>query len=293
MLALTTALFLLLAPVLGHGPGPARAPDAPAALAASSRLTEVHFTSQALGGRERYRVYLPPGYDAGTRSYPVLVLLHGLGGEGDDWFDPTRGDLARYLDEAIGKGVIGPVVALAPDGRDGYWTDHVSHAPGTGFGTFIGEVMDDAAARFRLRADSAAIIGVSMGGHGSMSFGLMHPDRFRAIVSMAGALFAEPPTHRPIYKRVWGDPADRDYFAKTTPVALLRAWPAGQRLPALWLHCGRDDKERFLDWNVAADRLLTDRHIAHAFTLSDGGHAWGTWRPMATQWLAWLGPLLR
>lgn len=255
------------------------------------RVEEVRYASDALGTRARYHVYLPPGYEASARRYPVIVALHGLGGESGDWFSPEHADLRGQLDAAIASGVIGPVIAVAPDGLAGYWTDHVSGARGTAWGTFIGEVIDHASARYRA-SERRAIVGVSMGGHGAMSHGLMHPERFVAIVSMAGALFPEPPTHRPIYKKVWGDPPDAAHFARTAPMALIGAWPADEPLPALWLHCGEGDTDRFLDWTLGADRLLTARAIPHTLELSQGGHHWGTWRPMGPKWIAWLGPRL-
>jgi len=260
--------------------------------AGKGRVEEVRYKSAALGTAARYHVYLPPGYAAGARRYPTIVALHGLGGESHDWFSPEHADLGRQLDRMIGEGAIRPVIVIAPDGLAGYWTDHLGGARGTAWGSFIGEVIDDAAQRFRT-SERRAIVGVSMGGHGAMSHGLMHPDRFVAIVSMAGALFPEPPTHRPIYKKVWGDPPDAAHFGRTAPMPLIATWPADRAVPALWLACGRGDTDRFLDWTLAADRVLTERGVAHTLELFDGGHHWGTWRPMGPRWLAWLDPLLR
>ena len=50
--------------------------------------------------------------------------------------------------------------------------------------------------------DETYLVGVSMGGHGALSRAFITPDRYVAAVSLSGALFDEPPTHRPIYKKV-------------------------------------------------------------------------------------------
>src|SRR5215471_1785682 len=34
-------------------------------------------------------IYLPPGYDSGTRRYPVLYLLHGYTGNDRGWMTPN------------------------------------------------------------------------------------------------------------------------------------------------------------------------------------------------------------
>lgn len=258
------------------------------------KLTTRTFKSRAVPGKRRYLVWQPPlAQDA---RLPVVVFLHGLGGEGKDWFDPELGDLGPRLDRLMGPARgdapgIAPFIAIAPDGDNGYWTDHLNQ-PAEGYGTLVDEVLADAARHLPIDLERAALVGVSMGGHGAMSVGLMHPQRYRAIVSMAGALFAEAPTHRPIYKRVWGFPADPAHWAKTSPIAILtRADPA--TLPPLWLGVGKADLDRFLDLNVAADALLTRRGIPHEFMLVEGGHTWTTWGKMFEAWLGWLDAKLR
>lgn len=259
-------------------------------------VTTRTFTSRAVPGKRRYLVWQPRL--AADARLPVVVFLHGLGGEGKDWFDPELGDLGPRLDRLMGPPAardgapgIAPFIALAPDGDNGYWTDHLNQ-PKEGYGTLVDEVLADAARHLPIDLQRVALVGVSMGGHGAMSVGLMQPTRYRAIVSMAGALFAEAPTHRPIYKRVWGFPADPAHWDKTSPIAILnRADPA--TLPPLWLGVGKADLDRFLDLNVAADALLTRRGIPHEFMLVEGGHTWTTWGRMFDAWLGWLDTKLR
>ena len=47
-------------------------------------LTAVRYDSKSLGTRRQMRVYTPPGYSA-NRKYPVLFLLHGIGGNDSEW----------------------------------------------------------------------------------------------------------------------------------------------------------------------------------------------------------------
>ncbi len=264
------------------------------AFASPTGKLETHrFKSAALGGTRSYLVWLPPGYRDSESAYPLVILLHGLGGEGRDWFDPKLGDLRTTLDALVGSGRIKPFIAIAPDGGNGYWTDHLGYPTEprhSGYGTFIEEAANDA--QNRLRADGRrAIVGVSMGGHGALSAALQRPERYVAVVSIAGALFPEAPTHRPIYKKVWGDPANATHWRQTAPMALL-ADIDPQQAPAIWLHCGLDDIERFLGLTRGAAGLLTERGITHELVTTPGGHDWTTWRQVSEQWLRWLDALI-
>ncbi len=285
------------APLGPHGPGEAvaSAPTAPPVPAgAASQLLVVTFASDALASDASYRAYLPPGYGAPDSApspaprYPLVVLLHGLGGQGADWFDPTRGDLVPTLDHGIASGALAPLVAIAPDGRNGYWTDHRDGLAGHAYGRYLDEVVADAERRFRLRPAARALVGVSMGGHGAMLRALREPERWRAVVSIAGALFAAPPTHRPIYKEVWGDPPDPAYWAAESPMGLLAAWPAQRALPPIFLSCGAEDTERFLDLTLGAETRLVALGARPPVVITPGAHTWTAWRAATPRWLPWL-----
>jgi enterochelin esterase-like enzyme len=258
------------------------------------RVETFQFQSDALARPARVHVYLPRGYDtAPAHGWPYFIALHGLGGEGRDWFEAGRGGLRQDLDALIRERVIAPVVVIAPDGGNGYWTDHVGAAPGTAYGRFIAEAEAAARARFRLDPRRAGIVGASMGGHGALSHGLQAPEHFRGIVSLAGALFDVPPVHRPIYLKVWGQPTDVGHWSKTAPMALALSPGLAERAPPIFLHCGRADRDRFWDWNVQAFDALRKQGFSVTFQDNDGGHGWTTWREMNRRWLVWLDQRLR
>ena len=287
MFSLIVAFAWALSRPLG---GPITAPPStPAASASPSQVAVVHFQSAALAGEATYRVYLPPGYVAAAgQRYPLVVLLHGLGGQGADWFDATRGALDQALDQGIAAGALAPFIAVAPDGHNGYWTDHIDHLPGHAFGRFVDEVAADAESRYRIAPNDRAIVGVSMGGHGAMLRALAEPTRWRAVVSVAGALFGAPPTHRPIYKEVWGNPADLAYWQAESPMGLLQTWPAKRPLPPIFLACGNKDTERFLDLTLAAEKQLNAMGTQPPVVITEGAHTWHAWRQATPRWLPWL-----
>ncbi len=69
--------------------------------------------SSILGGERKYAVYLPPGYESSSRSYPVLYLLHGGGDDQTGWVQ--FGEVQSYADKAIAEGKATPMVIVMPD----------------------------------------------------------------------------------------------------------------------------------------------------------------------------------
>src|SRR5688572_3037496 len=86
-------------------------------------VERVEFDSKVTGGKRPASVYLPPGYSASTK-YPVLYLLHGIGGNETHW--PGPGAAGAILDNLIAEGKAVPMIVVMPNGR-------ASNAPSTLF----------------------------------------------------------------------------------------------------------------------------------------------------------------
>jgi len=77
-------------------------------------LTAVEYDSKSLGTRRRMRVYTPPGYSA-SRKYPVLYLLHGIGGTDTEWTQSCHAN--NVIDNLLTEGKVEPMVIVFPDGN--------------------------------------------------------------------------------------------------------------------------------------------------------------------------------
>jgi len=285
-IAATTAAMAMAMVALSSASAQNRIPNHP-------RVSARAFKSAALKESRRYLVYLPPGYaSSGDTRYPVVYLLHGLGGKGANWFDPAWGAIQQHLDAQIAAGLIQPMIAVAPDGGSGYWTNHLGK-PDRRFGDYVAKDLVaevDRSFRTLARRRGRAVAGVSMGGHGAMSLVLMHPTVFSAAISLGGALFPKAPTHRRVYGRVWGKPPNAAHWAKTSPMVLMTKLVAGApTTPAIYLQCGDADGLGFQAYARAASKTLHDRQIPHPLRLiPGGGHTWKIWGPEAAHWLPWL-----
>ena len=78
-------------------------------------LEKVWYQSESFGAQRRMSVYLPYGYDASDKSktYPVLYLLHGGGGDEEAW--PTLGRLCEIMDYMIEKKLCKPMIVVTPN----------------------------------------------------------------------------------------------------------------------------------------------------------------------------------
>jgi enterochelin esterase-like enzyme len=75
----------------------------------------VYYQSKTLGRLRRMHIYLPPGYEKGTESYPVLYLLHGGGDSDDSWTSVGRANF--ILDNLIAEGRAKPMIIVMPAGH--------------------------------------------------------------------------------------------------------------------------------------------------------------------------------
>lgn len=155
-------------------------------------------------GRENQRVftiYLPYGYDPnGSITYPVVYFLHGLGGNQNSF-----PDLPDLLDQAIDEQLIIPLIMVKVDGSSepipgddlpgGTWYVDSYDANGDPLVLYekymIEELIPYVDAHYRTKADRGyrAIMGQSMGGYGSLLYGLKYPEFFSGFASDSGTAF--------------------------------------------------------------------------------------------------------
>ena len=130
-----------------------------------------------------YKVYVPPAFDPG-RKWPVILFLHGAGERGTDGVRQTEVGLGPILrsDPARFPAVV--VFPQAPPG--GVWLGPLAR--------FATAALDQTVAEFHGDPDRLYLAGLSMGAYGSWVLAFEQPDRYAAIVSVAGGIV--PPSWR-------------------------------------------------------------------------------------------------
>lgn len=234
-----------------------------------------------------YRVILPIGYVAKEKAgerYPVVYLLHGLGGHFDNWTDKTK--LWEYAAES-------GFIVVTPEGGDGWYTDSAT-VPNDRYETYLtDELIPEIDKKFRTAADrnNRAIAGLSMGGYGALKFGLKYPEKFVLAGSFSGAFDAaslnEKNSSAWIAKSimsVFGSEAS-DTRRANDIYRIIRELPAekASQLPFFYVDCGTEDL--FAPNNREFMNLLVEKKIKHEYRQLPGGHSWIYWDTQVREFL--------
>src|SRR5688572_26185679 len=78
------------------------------------KLEMIEYDSKTVGTKRKLNVYTPPGYSK-EKKYPVLYLLHGIGGDETEWERFASPDI--LLDNLIADGKAQPMIIVMPNGR--------------------------------------------------------------------------------------------------------------------------------------------------------------------------------
>ena len=155
----------------------------------AGRIVTDTVKSQILGADVPLNVYLPDGFDASSRRYPVIYLLHGLSDDYRAWRD--KGQMQTVVDELIGTGECVPVVIVMPNagGADTHniWNGYFN-MPGWSYEDFFfQEFMPQVEEKYHAVGDKEhrAVMGLSMGGGGSTVYCQRHPELFSSCYAMS------------------------------------------------------------------------------------------------------------
>ncbi len=239
-------------------PDPPAGFNAPREGAPRGRLEMIDYESKSVGATRKMQVYTPPGYSQ-DKKYPVLYLLHGIGGDETEWQRFATPNV--LLDNRLADGKATPMIVVMPNGRaqknDRAEGDVFRSAPA--FAAFEEDLLKDVIpaieSRYSVQADREhrALAGLSMGGGQSLNFGLGHLDTFAWI----GGFSSAPNTKRPA--ELMPDPA-----------------VAKQQLKLLWLSCG--NKDGLIGISQGMHAYLKEHGVPHVWNVDSNGHDPTHWR---------------
>ncbi len=128
-----------------------------------------------------YRFYTPKIYDA-KKKWPMIVALHGMGGDENSFFTGYDNGSIRRIAEERGY------IVVCPKGR-GPVSMYLASAERD-----VVDVIKEMKREFSIDDDRVYLMGHSMGGYGTWSIAVNHPDLFAAIgpISGGGTPFSRP-----------------------------------------------------------------------------------------------------
>jgi enterochelin esterase-like enzyme len=251
-------------------PAPPEGFDKERAGIARGKLERVDYDSKTIGVKRWMEVYTPAGYSA-DKKYPVLYLLHGIGGnEQREWTGNggNQGSAATILDNLVADKKIVPMIVVFPNGNattnsgggGGGGRRGGGGMGGDGWGRnfendLIKDIIPFMESHYSVKADreSRALAGLSMGGGQSLNFGLGNLDVFASV----GGFSSAPNTRTP--EQLFPDPEK-----------------AKSQLKVLYISCG--NRDGLMGNSLRTHTYAKEKNIPHVWHVDDHGHDFQHWK---------------
>jgi enterochelin esterase-like enzyme len=224
------------------------------------RIDTISYNSKTVGTSRKALIYTPPGFSK-KKKYPVLYLLHGIGGDKKEWLNGGKPQV--ILDNLYADRKLEPMIVVMPNGRamkdDRAGGNVFDSVKVKAFATFEKDLLNDLIPHieknYPVLADREhrAIAGLSMGGGQSLNFGLGNLDTFAWV----GGFSSAPNTKTP--EELVPDPE-----------------VTKKKLKLLWISCG--DKDGLITFSKRTHEYLFRNNVPHIYYIEPGVHDFKVWK---------------
>lgn len=228
--------------------------------APKGKIETLSYESKTVGSTRKVTIYTPPGFNK-NKKYPVLYLLHGIGGDEKEWLNGGQPNV--ILDNLYAEGKLEPMIVVMPNGRamkdDRAGGDIMAADKVKAFSVFEKDLLNDLIPFIEKKypvlkdREHRAIAGLSMGGGQSLNFGLGNLDQFAWV----GAFSAAPNT-------------------KIGTELLAKPEEAKKKLKLLWISCG--DKDWLIENTTRTHDYLAKNTVPHIYYIEPGVHDFKVWK---------------
>lgn len=185
------------------------------------------YTNNA-GATLPYRLLTPTNYNA-TRSYPVILYLHGAAGRGSDNLKPLDWG-PRLIAEALKRGRHEFFLIVPQCSRSETWSNIApgdQPLPGKSLQLALELLTNSLAKEFNLDPARRYLTGVSMGGHATWALLCQETGLFAAAVPVCAGGDARRVTDRIAKVPVWVFHSDDDHLVPVQHARdFVKAWRA-------------------------------------------------------------------
>lgn len=226
----------------------------------AGKVETITYDSKTVGTTRKVTIYTPPGFNK-KKKYPVLYLLHGIGGDEKEWLN--GGNPQIILDNLYSEGKIEPMIVVMPNGRamkdDTASGDIMAADKVKAFATFEKDLLHDLIPFIEKKypvlkdREHRAIAGLSMGGGQSLNFGLGNLNLFAWV----GGFSSAPNTKMP--QELVPNPEE-----------------AKKKLKLLWISCG--DKDWLIENSKRTHDYLVKNNVPHIYYIEPGVHDFKVWK---------------
>jgi len=224
------------------------------------KIEPIEYASKTVGTTRKMMVYTPPGYSP-DKKYPVLYLLHGIGGDHLEWYN--NGHPEVILDNLYADKKMVPMIVVLPNGRamkdDRSGGNIFEPEKVKAFETFEQDLLNDiipfVESNYSVKAnrESRALAGLSMGGGQSLNFGLSNLDTFAWV----GGFSSAPNTKAP-------------------EVLIPNPVETAKKLKLLWISCGNEDG--LISFSQKLHQYCKENKVPHIWQVEPGKHEFPVWK---------------
>ena len=224
------------------------------------KIDTIIYVSKTVGTKRRALVYTPPSYTKG-KKYPVLYLLHGIGGDEKEWL--RGGQPQVILDNLFAENKVKPMIVVMPNGRamkdDRAIGNIMAQDKVEAFAAFEKDLLNDLIPFIEKRypvltdKENRAIAGLSMGGGQSLNFGLRNLDKFAWVGGFSSAPNLKAPE-----------------LLVTNPEETKK------KLKLLWISSG--DNDGLISFSQRTHDYLVANSVPHIFYIEPGVHDFTVWK---------------
>ena len=237
-------------------------------------ITEIEYNSTTTESTRKCLVYTPPNYDPG-KAYPVLYLLHGIGGTHTEWLGGTPNEILSNL---IASGEARPMIVVIPNVRaakdDTIPPEIFTQPHFAAFDNFVNDLRDDLMPFISKnypvshKREETAVAGLSMGGREALFIGLSMPEAFGYI----GAFSPAPG----LLAMETQDPVKVYHPGQLTEAEMTL--PDEYKANTFILVCNGRQEEMFHDLAVLYCNALKKGGLDPVYFNTEGGHDFRVWK---------------
>jgi enterochelin esterase-like enzyme len=220
----------------------------------------VQYQSTTVGTTRTTLIYLPPGFNK-NKKYPVLYLLHGIGGDEFEWLHNAHPEI--ILDNLYAEKKISPMIVVLPNGRamknDRAEGNVFDPEKAASFATFEKDLLNDLIPFIEStypvikNRENRALAGLSMGGGQSLNFGLGNLDTFAWV----GGFSSAPNT-------------------KSPELLVPNPTESASKLKLLWISCG--DRDGLINFSQKLHQYCKEKKVPHIWHVEPGVHDFNVWK---------------
>jgi S-formylglutathione hydrolase len=273
-----------------------------ARVAAGAQLLDAKVETKLVPSPVEYAVLLPDGYETAKAPLPLLLFLHGGGGD-----KSFLGRMRPAIEEMWKAGTLPPMVVVTPSAERSFYMDYKDGSQK--WETFLAtEFLDHLRNKYKATRErkGTLLFGISMGGMGALRLGFKYPDTFGGLAALEPGVdpvfkwkdlsprykFYRPPE---LMETIYGKPFDEAYWEANNVATLAVKVAEKLRGAGLGIYLDAGDEDMFYLHEAVEylHRILWDQKIPHEYHLVHGAdHVGRTIPPRAKEGLAFLTRVL-